>query len=248
MNNLGFKHLKINDEYGSRYEIIVPERLSDKEVVGACYLTERLIIKHGGSFTELAYQAYLDLSSWFTVSHPERATSSVKDFSNRMKMAFKRATKYQQRLSNKEYMEVYFGNFVRRNTENILLLRSSIYSVMKRHMSANDALDASFVGTVYILSCYQCTAVEGIKKRTFEVYGINWFNAFDGYFIDNIASFADRLLRENWKFDIVANKSEMDAATRYVFDKIDKTSFSVEEDKKAIDEAMREVVHNSQQS
>lgn len=236
-----FRTAKISFRTGGNFKIYVPSYVSDEKLRDALLFTEKSAIKHGGAFTEVTYQALLDCIDWFKFKRPESITPIVLDFLTRMERSTKRMVKFQSRGSNVDFIETYFGCIVSRQLNNIKNIRSSVYDIIKQHLDTTSALDASFVGTIYVLACYQCSVMDTVLKTAKQLFKVNFEKAFQSYYIDDVANFADRLLMDNWGFDIVKNQDEVKKSAEYVIDDIARSAFNVEEDKKALEEAYLEI-------
>lgn len=236
-----FRTAKVSFGTGGNFKIYVPSYVSDKKLRDALLFTEKSAIKHGGAFTEVTYQAFLDCLDWFKFKKTESLTPTIADFLTRIDRCIKRTVKFQRRGSNVDFIETYFGRIVSRQLDNIKNIRSAVYDVIKQHLDSSSALDASFVGTVYVLACYQCSVMDTVLNTAKKLYKVNFEKAFQSYYINDVANFADRLLMDNWGFDIVKNQEEIKKSAEYVIDDIASRAFNVEEDKKALEEAYLEI-------
>lgn len=236
-----FRIAKISFGIGGNFKIYVPNEVSDEKLRDALLFTEKSAIKHGGAFTEVTYQALLDCIDWFKFKKPKSITPIVADFLTRMERSIKRMVKFQNRGSNADFIETYFGCIVSRQLNNIKNIRSAVYDILKQNLDPTSALDASFIGTVYVLACYQCSVMDTVINTAKQLYKVNFEKAFQCYYINDVANFADRLLMANWGFDIVKNQEEIKKSAEYVIDDIARSAFSVSEDKKALEEAYLEI-------
>lgn len=236
-----FRIAKISFGVGGDFKVYVPSYVTDEKLRDALCFTEKSAIKHGGAFTEITYQALLDCIDWFKFKKPESITPTVTDFITRMERSVKRMAKFQSRMSNADFAETYFGCIVSRQLNNIRNIRSAVYDIIKQYLDSTSALDASFVGTVYVLACYQCSVMDTVLKTAKQLYKVNFDTAFQHYYIDDVAKFADRLLRANWGFDIVKHQEEIKKSAEYAINDIADSAFNVNEDKKAIEEAYMEI-------
>lgn len=236
-----FRIAKISFGLGENFKIYVPSYVNDDRLQKALLFTEKSSIKHGGAFTEITYQALLDCIDWFRFKKPEAVNHTVTDYITRMERSIKRSSKFQRRASNADFIETYFGRIVARQLKNINNIRSAVYDVIKRYIDSSPALDASFVGTVYVIACYQCSVMDTVLKTSQQLYKVNFSKAFQLYYIDDVAKFSDRLLRENWGFDIVLHQAEIKKSAEYVLNDIASSAFNLEADKNALEEAYLEI-------
>ena len=241
-NFVAFRTINVKDEVGHRATIVVPTTASQQDIEVSMKIAEYWAIKAGGAFTEITYQAYTDCIDWFRLKRTRQLTSNVKDFLKRIKWGLKNATKFQQRLADRDFIETYYGNMVGRQIGNIANVRSAVYDVIRKDMGdVPEALDAAFVGCVYVLACYQCSVIEQIADSIFQEFHINWLKAIEPYNIDGVARFADRLLLLEWKFDIVAHKEEINKVCGYALSAMATEAFDKEADVEAVKEAWREI-------
>ena len=237
-----FRQLRVSDKLGNVARINVPAAVSNAGAEFSARLTERFVIQHGGAFTEIAYQAYLDAADWFRFHRPKAVDSAIGDFLfTRMKRAFRNATRYQQRLADRNFAETYFGSVVADQLQSIKHLRSAAYDVTRGLLPDGDDLDAAFIVTIYVLACFQGSILDAVCRTEFQRVGINWKPLFATYRIDDVARFADRLLLRKYHFDILAHKERVERQADYVFRAMTRSAFDNDRLNRYIGEAMQEI-------
>ena len=119
-----------------------------------------------------------------------------------------------------------------------------MYDVTKKYMDAEKALDASFVGLVYVLACSECAVMDRIIDITKECRGVNLKDSLRTYRIDDIIQLAERLLKENWGFDVNQHEEEVKSATEYLVNDLCETTLSEEAEESAAAEAFEDMDEN----
>jgi hypothetical protein len=141
-------------------------------------------------------------------------------------------------------MDPYFGRLISNSIGNFRNLRSAMYDVTKKYMDAEKALDASFVGLVYVLACSECAVMDRIIDITKECRGVNLKDSLRTYRIDDIIQLAERLLKENWGFDVNQHEEEVKSATEYLVNDLCETTLNEEAEESAVAEAFEDMDEN----
>lgn len=241
-----FRRVTITDDLGYRSEITVPSRLSNEQVRNSCRVLERYVTMHAGSLAEVVYQAYLGCVDWFRFHRQKQQDAHTADYFRRMKTVLQQATTYHQRLADKDFIEAYNGCVVGDQSQSIEHLRSACYDVFKQDHDPAKALDMAFVAQIYASACYQVQVCTAVIKTEFQHSGINWVKPFRRFFLDDIASYADRLLRAKYGLDIVEKSDQIAKIAEYVFMDITRSLFDPERIERNIRAAYAEMPPDKQ--
>lgn len=236
--------VSITDSHGKRTTLYVPGYVKKQTIADAMRLAEFQSIKFGGMFTQFVYHAYIECIDWFRFKKPKSFSPIVKDYLSRIERSLKRNTDYQTSLVDKDFIEPYFGRLISNSIGNFRNLRSAMYDVTKKYMDAEKALDASFVGLVYVLACSECAVMDRIIDITKECRGVNLKESLRTYLIDDIIQLAERLLKENWGFDVNQHEEEVKSATEYLVNDLCETTLSEEAEESAVAEAFEYMDEN----
>lgn len=236
--------VSITDSHGKRTTLYVPGHVTKQNIADAMRVAEFQSIKFGGMFTQFVYHAYIECIDWFRFKKPKSFSPIVKDYLSRIERSLKRNTDYQTSLVDKDFIEPYFGRLISNSIGNFRNLRSAMYDVTKKYMDAEKALDASFVGLVYVLACSECAVMDRIIDITKECRGVNLKESLRTYLIDDIIQLAERLLKENWGFDVNQHEEEVKSATEYLVNDLCETTLSEEAEESAVAEAFEDMDEN----
>lgn len=236
--------VSITDSHGKRTTLYVPGHVTKQNIADAMRVAEFQSIKFGGMFTQFVYHAYIECIDWFRFKKPKSFSPIVKDYLSRIERSLKRNTDYQTSLVDKNFIEPYFGRLISNSIGNFRNLRSAMYDVTKKYMDAEKALDASFVGLVYVLACSECAVMDRIIDITKECRGVNLKDSLRTYRIDDIIQLAERLLKENWGFDVNQHEEEVKSATEYLVNDLCETTLNEEAEESAVAEAFEDMDEN----
>lgn len=236
--------VSIADSHGKRTTLYVPGHVTKQNLADAMHVAEFQSIKFCGMFTQFVYHAYIECIDWFRFKKPKSFSPIVKDYLSRIERSLKRHTDYQTSLVDKDFMDPYFGRLISNSIGNFRNLRSAMYDVTKKYMDAEKALDASFVGFVYVLACSECAVMDRIIDITKECRGVNLKDSLRTYRIDDIIQLAERLLKENWGFDVNQHEEEVKSATEYLVNDLCETTLSEEAEESAVAEAFEDMDEN----
>lgn len=212
-----FRTVRLKDDRGFSFQLIVPARLSGEQITESGYQLEHFLIMHAGSVAEVVYQAYLGCIDWFRFHRPAQQDATTADYFRRMKNALRQATTYHQRFADKEFIETYNGCVVGDQSAAIEKLRSACYDVFKQECEPATALDMAFVAQIYATAVYQTTVTEKIIKTEFSLSGINWAKPYRRFALHDVISFAKRLLREKYGIDMEQYDEKIGDMAEYVF-------------------------------
>lgn len=227
-NFKAFRRIAITDDLGYRSEIFVPNDISPAQVRASCLQLQHFITMHAGAFAEVTYQAYLGCVDWFKFHRADQQDATTADFFSRMKNVLRQATAYHQRLADKDFIEAYFGCVVGDQSQSIEHIRSACYDVFKHAHDPATALDMAFVAQIYVCACYQVSVCNACIRNEFKRSRIQWEQSFRRFYLDDIASYADRLLREKYDIDVAAVNDEISKVAEYVFEDMTRSAFDPE--------------------
>ena len=236
--------VSITDSHGKRTTLYVPGHVTKQNLADAMRVAEFQSIKFGGMFTQFVYHAYIGCIDWFRFKKPKSFSPIVKDNLSRIERSLKRNTDYQTSLVDKDFIEPYFGRLISNCIGNFRNLRSAMYDVTKKYMDAEKALDASFVGLVYVLACSECAVMDRIIDITKECRGVNLKDSLRTYRIDDIIQLAEGLLKEIGGCDFNQHEEEVKSATEYLVNDLCETTLSEEAEESAVAEAFEDMDEN----